>query len=255
MTRQIRSAGGPVLAAAILVLFLLSLKAVGLLDATRIGRGLDNLATFARDLVPPDRSVLSDVVPALLETIQMAFAGTGLGFLVALPLSLLAARQVAPPGLRDAIKLVLSLVRTIPAILWAIIFVVALGLGPAAGTMGVALYTTGFLGKVFYEAFEGVDQEVVEAVKSVGAGRAELARHALIPEASNAIASQLLFMFEYNVRSSSIMGFVGAGGIGFYLLGYVQSLEYRSLTTAILVTLVVVVLIDYGSSRLRALLR
>jgi phosphonate transport system permease protein len=153
------------------------------------------------------------------------------------------------------VKVALAFVRTVPAVLWAIFFVVAVGLGPAAGTLGVALYTVGYLGKIFYEQFEGTDLEVVEAVRGVGAGRLALARHAILPEASNGIVSQLLFMFEYNVRSSSIMGFVGAGGIGFYLLGYVQLLEYQSLMTAVLVTLAAVVAIDRMSSVVRAALR
>jgi phosphonate transport system permease protein len=133
--------------------------------------------------------------------------------------------------------------------------VVAVGLGPAAGTLGVALYSVGYLGKIFYELFEGTDQEVVEAVRSLGSGRFQLARHAVLPEASNGIVSQLLFMFEYNVRASSIMGFVGAGGIGYYLLGYVQLLEYRSLLTAVLVTLAAVVVIDRASSLIRSAIR
>ena len=153
------------------------------------------------------------------------------------------------------IKLLLALVRSVPAILWAILFVVAVGLGPAAGTLGVALYSVGYLGKIFYELFEGTDPEVIEAVRGVGCGPFQLARHAILPEALNGVVSQLLYMFEYNVRASAIMGFVGAGGIGFYLLGYIQTLEYQSLLTAILVTLVAVVFIDRASAVLRTALR
>jgi phosphonate transport system permease protein len=149
------------------------------------------------------------------------------------------------------VKLVLALVRTVPALFWAIVFVVAVGFGPAAGTLAVALYSLGYLGKLLYETFDGVDPEVVEAVRSVGCSRAQLARYALLPEAANAILAQLLFMFEYNVRASSIMGFVGAGGIGFYLLGYIQLLRYDLLLSGLLLTLVVVILID----RLSALVR
>jgi phosphonate transport system permease protein len=92
----------------------------------------------------------------------------------------------------------------VPALFWAIVFVVAVGLGPAAGTLAVTLYSLGYLGNLLYETFEGVDPEVVEAVRSVGCGRAQLARYALLPEAANGILAQLLFMFEYNVRASSI---------------------------------------------------
>ncbi len=241
--------------AALTALFVLSLRDVGLLDFTRLRRGLRNLGIFFQDMFPPDPDVVSELVRALLETLQIAFVGTVLGFALALPLALLATASLAPPFLTAPVKLVLAVIRTIPSILWAIIFVVAVGLGPAAGTLGIALYTVGFLGKNLYELFEGVDSEVLEAVRGVGGGRAQLARWALLPEAANGIISQLLFMFEYNVRASSILGFVGAGGIGFYLLGYVQLLEYRSLLTAILVTLCAVLVIDRASSALRAALR
>ncbi len=238
-----------------LALMVIALRNVGLLDLDRVRHGLDNTWVFLGELVPPDREVLPEVSRALLETIQIAFAGTTIGFALALPLALLASRSVAPPSITLPVKFLLALIRTVPAILWAILFVVAFGLGPAAGTLGVALYSVGYLGKIFYEMFEGTDPEVLEAVRGVGCGRVQLARHAILPEASNGIVSQLLYMFEYNVRASSIMGFVGAGGIGFYLLGYVQMLEYQSLLTAILVTLVAVVIIDRASALLRTAIR
>lgn len=242
-------------ATAWVALTLLALNTVGLLDTERLRRGLHNTGVFLGKLVPPDMAVLPEVTRALLETLQIAFAGTTLGFVAALPLALLASRGIAPPWVILPIKLLLAFVRTVPAVLWAILFVVAFGLGPAAGTLGVALYSVGYLGKIFYELFEGTDPEVVEAVRGVGCGRMQLARHAILPEAANGITSQLLYMFEYNVRASSIMGFVGAGGIGYYLIGYIQMLEYQSLLTAILVTLVAVVLIDRASAVLRTALR
>ena len=140
-----------------------------------------------------------------------------------------------------------------PALFWAIVFVGAVGLGPAAGTVAVTLYSLGYLGKLLYETFEGVDPEVIEAVRSVGCGRAQLARYALLPEAANGILAQLLFMFEYNMRASSIMGFVGAGGIGFYLLGYIQLLRYELLLTGLLLALAVVIVIDRLSALVRRL--
>jgi phosphonate transport system permease protein len=135
-----------------------------------------------------------------------------------------------------------------------VIFVVGFGLGPAAGALGVAMYSVGYLSKLFYESFEAVDNEVIEAVKSVGSNKLQLILYAVIPESANAIISQLLFMFEYNIRASAIMGFVGAGGIGFYMLGYLQLLQYQNLMTAFLITLVVVMAIDYLSASLRSLI-
>lgn len=240
-----------VITAGLLVLLVLVLADIGLLDPGKLGRGAVNLAVFVGALFPPDPDSLPTLGEAMLETLEIAFAGTAIGFAIALPLALLASPVLFGPSVTGPVKLVLAMVRTVPSLFWGIVFVVAVGLGPAAGALGIALYSLGFLGKLLYETFDGVDPEVVEALRGVGASRAQLARYALLPEAANGIIAQLLFMFEYNVRASSIMGFVGAGGIGFYLLGYIQLLRYDLLLTALLLTLAVVILID----RLSALLR
>lgn len=230
---------------------MLSLADVGLLDAARLGRGVRNIGIFIADLFPPDPSALPTLAEAMLETIEIALVGTAIGFVLAVPLALAASPVLFGPRVTGPVKLVLAAVRTVPALFWGILFVVAVGFGPAAGSLGVALYSLGYLGKLLYETFDGVDPEVIEAVRSTGASPAQLARYAVLPEAANGVLAQLLFMFEYNVRASSIMGFVGAGGIGFYLLGYIQLLRYDLLLTALLLTLGVVVLIDRLSSLVR----
>lgn len=244
---------GRVLAAAATLGLLVALADVGLLDPPRLARGAANVGVFARGLFPPDLEVLPTIAGAMVETVEIAFAGTMLGLLLALPLALAASHQLVGRGPAAAVRFALALVRTVPAILWGIVFVVAVGLGPAAGTLGIAVYSLGYLGKLFYETFEGVDPEVVEAVRGAGAGRLQLARYAILPEAANVVLAQVLFMLEYNVRASSIMGFVGAGGIGFYLLGYVQMLRYDALTTTLLVLLAAVVAIDRLSAYVRRL--
>lgn len=234
-------------------LTLVSMHNLGLLDPGVVGRGLRNSVVFLGGLFPPNPAPVGTLAGAMVETLQIAFVGTVLGFVMALPAALLGTRTMLPAWVTAPVHLLLAAVRTVPSLVWGLIFVVAFGLGPAAGTLGIALYTLGYLGKLFYETFEGVDQEVIEAVTSVGCNRVQLMRFALLPEAANAILSQLLFVFEYNVRASSIMGFVGAGGIGFYMLGYVQLLQYRNLMTALLLTLVVVLMIDQASAALRRL--
>jgi phosphonate transport system permease protein len=224
---------------------------LGMLDGPRLLKGVANTGTFARDLFPPNLLALPTLGQAMLETLQIAFVGTLLGFVLALPLSVLASRNMFGPALTVPVRLLLGAVRTVPSLLWALVFVVAFGLGPIAGTFAIAVYSLGYLGKLFYETFEGVDREVLEAVRAVGCTRVQLMRYALLPEAANGILSQLLFVFEYNVRASTILGFVGAGGIGFYMLGYVQLLQYRNLMTALLLTFVVVLLIDRASAGLR----
>lgn len=224
---------------------------LGLADGPLLARGARNIGIFAQDLVPPDASVLPAVAGAMVETVEIAFAGTLLGFIGALPLALAANDTVSGRPVAGAVRMFLALVRTIPALLWAILFVVAVGLGARAGVLGLAMYSMGYMGKLFADAFDDIDPEVVEAVRGVGVGRLQLARFAILPEAANAVLAQTLFVFEYNVRASSILGFVGAGGIGFYLLGYVQSLQYDRLMTAILVTFAAVVVIDQASVRVR----
>ena len=246
-----RSAIRPLIWVTVASLLLLSLGRLGLLDAGRLGRGVRNLGEFAGSLFPPDPASLPTLTGAMIETLEMAFVGTVLGTVMALPLALLASPVLFGPATTGTVKLLLAVVRTVPSLFWAIVFVVAVGLGPAAGALAVALYSLGYLGKLLYETFDAVDPEVIEAIRGVGASRLQLARYAVLPEAANGIVAQVLFMFEYNVRASSIMGFVGAGGIGYYLLGYIQLLRYDLLLTALLVTLVVVIAIDRVSALIR----
>ncbi len=233
-------------------LFLSAMAHMGLFDLAVILRGAGNLLGFVGGMFPPDLAVLPTLAWAALETLEIALVGTLLGFIAAMPLSLLATPTVFGPRVAAPLRLVLAAVRTVPSLLWAVVFVVAVGLGPAAGALGIALYSLGYMGKLFCELFEGVDPEVLEAVRGVGCGPWQLARFVILPEAANGVLAQLLFMFEYNVRASSIMGFVGAGGIGFYMLGYIQMLRYDQLMTALAVTLVLVLAIEWLSSKLRA---
>lgn len=228
---------------------------LGLLDPARMGPGFGNLLSFAGGLWPPDPAPLGALSGAVVETLQMAWVGTALGAVAALPLALLSAGALSPRPVARLVQVLLSMVRTVPSLLWAVVFVAAWGLGPVAGTLGIAAYTTGYLGKLFAESLEGVDPEVIDAVRSTGCSRVQLARYALLPEAANALLSQLIFAFEYNVRASSILGFVGAGGIGFHLIGYVQMLQYQRLMTTLCVTLVVVLTIDAAGSWVRRRVR
>ena len=230
-----------------------SLYRIGLLDASRVGPALSNLAEFTSSLFPPNDDVLPTLLDAMLETVQIAFVGTLLGFLISLPLAFLCARTLFGLAVTTPARLTVGAIRTVPSILWGVLFVVAYGLGPEAGALAISFYTVGYLGKLYYEAFEAVDPEVMEAVRGTGGNRLQLIAYAVLPESANALISNLLFMFEYNIRASTIMGFVGAGGIGFYMLGYLQLLQYQNLMTALLLTFVVVMAVDYLSARLRGL--
>jgi phosphonate transport system permease protein len=231
-------------AAAVLVQF-------GLARPGVLAAALGRMAQFGRDLFPPRVDVIPTLSAALLETVQIAFAGTVIGTLAALPIAWLAARNLFGAGCSSAVRMTVGALRAVPSILLGVLSVVAFGLGPLAGVFGVSLYTVGYLAKLYYEAFEAVDAEVLEAVRSTGGSRLQLWRRAVLPEAMPAVISQALFMFEYNIRASAIMGFVGAGGIGYYMLGYAQMLQYRALMTAMLMTFIVVMVVDRFSLWLR----
>lgn len=206
---------------------------------------------MAKESVPPDTGVLSTITGALGETIEMALAGTLLGFFLALPLSLLGTSALSPAGVILPVRLLVAVVRTIPSLVWAILFVIVIGLGPLSGTLGIAVYTLGYLAKLYSEFFDATDPEILEAVRGTGASRLQLARFVVWPEAANAVISQLLFMVEYNIRASSILGFVGAGGIGFYIQAYVQTLQYDRLLMVLILLLLVVLALDVISAGVR----
>ncbi len=236
---------------ALLGLFLFSLWQTGFFDPVKLSKA-GNVIPFLARMLPPDPSILPTVLSAMYETIIMAVAGTMIGGGVALVLATLSARQISPKPLRATFRVILALIRTIPAILWALIFVVIVGFGPLAGVLAISLYTVGYLGKLFYEAFDSVSGEVIEAVKGVGSTKLQQLRYAILPESANYLVSQTLFIFEYNVRASSIVGLVGAGGIGYLVIALVQSLQYSGLLTTILVMLAFVLGLDALSSKIRA---
>ena len=237
--------------ALVAILLSIVLGQLGFFDAARLMKGLRNMGTLTLEMFPPDVNVLPVAGKALWETVQMSFAGTILGFLISLPLSILGTRYLFSSLVSGLARLVAAGIRTVPVLLWAILFVILVGLGPLAGTLGIAAYTVGYLAKIYAELFEGTDPEVMEAVRSTGASKLHLVRFVVLPEGANAVLTQLLFMLEYNIRASSILGFVGAGGVGFVMQVYLQTLEYRRLATVLLLILLVVLMMDGVGAWLR----
>ncbi|MEM0440795.1 MAG: phosphonate ABC transporter, permease protein PhnE [Candidatus Caldarchaeum sp.] len=231
--------------------FVYSASQLGFTDFQRLSRGVANLAALLTEMFPPSFDTLPETTAALLETVQIAFVGTVVGFVLALPASAFAMRNIFPSYVTSPVRAFLGFVRTVPALFWAVVFVIAVGLGPLAGTLAVAVYSFGYLSKLLYEAFEAVDAEVLDALKVTGASRLVLVRQAVFTESMNNIVSQLLFMFEYNIRSSAVLGFVGAGGVGFLMISYIESLRYGSFTTVLLLTLATVIAIDLASGYIR----
>ncbi|MDH5401174.1 MAG: phosphonate ABC transporter, permease protein PhnE [Candidatus Heimdallarchaeota archaeon] len=202
---------------------------------------------------PPNTSevVQQNIRYAMLETIKMSLIGTYFGTLMSLPLSVLAARNLMPNYVSTPFRILLAGIRTVPSLIWALIFVVLFGLGPRSGTLALAIYTMGYLGKFQYETFEGLSTEAFEALKAHGASRLQTIRFIVFPESANQLISQVIFMFEYNVRAGSIIGFVGAGGIGFLLSFYISYFQFSALVTALLYLLITVIIIDYLGGKIR----
>ncbi|MDP6010410.1 MAG: phosphonate ABC transporter, permease protein PhnE [Candidatus Poseidoniaceae archaeon] len=255
---------------AILALILLSwmtfLDVVGN-DWFRLEGSWDNLVIFFSESIwPLDWSVLDASPPCdgaegffcspaytgIVETLKMAFVATILGFIIALPLSTIAASNLSPTWIAIPIRIFLSAMRSLPSIIWAIFLLIFIGIGPVAGILAMALYTIGYLGKLQYESIEGIQNAPLEAAIAMGLKRSEVAVHVAIPEAANHLISQLMFMFEYNVRHGTVLGIVGAGGIGYHINNQLKFLAYDKAVALLVVVFVVVVAIDMLSMYIRS---
>lgn len=218
----------------------------------RLWEGLPRLVTWIARSWPPDLSELDVLIRRGLETVAMATIGVSFGAVIAAPICLLAARNVgASPILSFPARWLLNALRGIDSFVFALIFVAAVGLGPFAGVLGIALHTAGSIAKLWAEAIETTDMGPVEAARMSGAGRLKVFVHVQLPDALPQLSSILLYMWEFNVRASTVLGVVGAGGIGQELKNSVDLLLFDRVLTIILIILVMVTFIDQLSALLR----
>lgn len=247
--------GRRVLRAACLVALLVLLAASARLAQVDLGRlieGLPKLGHWLATAWPPKL----DEVPIFLwrtaETVAMAAVGTAIATLLAVPMALLASRNLTPwPRLYLPARWLLNGLRGIDSFVFALLFVAAVGLGPFAGVLGIALHTWGSAGKFMADTIESAPLGPMQAVETTGAGRLIAARYALIPEVLPAILSSTLYLFEFNVRASTVLGVVGAGGIGQELKNSMDLLDFARLATIIAIVLLVVTAIDQVAAWLR----
>jgi phosphonate transport system permease protein len=209
------------------------------------------ITDFISRLFPPDWTVLDIAVKALIETVQMSLWGTTVGAILSLPIAITSASNLAPLWLRSLANLLQNTVRSVPSIILGLIFVAATGLGAPAGTLALGIYTIGYLAKFYQQAIEAVDRRSLESLQVIGASRLQIAQYGILPQILPLCSGYTLWMFEYNIRAASVLGVVGAGGIGFQLKSYIDGFEYTKATTMMLVLLVVVTIIDFFSSKLR----
>ncbi|CAJ1225369.1 phosphonate ABC transporter, permease protein PhnE [Levilactobacillus zymae] len=229
-----------------------------LMTGANLGTFLSNIDQFLALLVQmshPAWSYLHVILQPLYETIQMAILGTTIGAVLAVPFALLAASNlVGNRLLRGLIRFFLDLVRTLPDLLLAAIFVAVFGIGSTAGVITLAIFSFGMVSKLFYEVIETIDMGPLEALKSVGATKVTMIWYAVLPQILNQFVSYFLYTLEINVRASTVLGYLGAGGIGVYLQRSLGEFNYSATAVIILATLVVVLVIDGISNHLRRVL-
>ena len=218
------------------------------------GRDLDhasNLIRFLKRFFPPDFSVSGQVLGALVETIQIAVMATFFSIVLAFPLAAAGAQTLSPRWLVAVARMVMNCIRTIPSLIWALIAVAVVGPHPLAGVVGLTFYSLGYLGKFFSDAFESVDLEVARGLRAIGAGRIQALQHGLWPSARPLIWSYSLWMLEYNIRSASIVGYVGAGGVGVLLHVYQEYYQWDRFAAVLVFILGLVTLLDVAGEWVR----
>lgn len=238
---------------AIVGIFVFGLVWLGFSPASLV-RGASRLGVILQLMFPPTPGDLLLVyAKALGQTLSIAFLGTMLAAIVAFPLSVFAARNiVGQRAIRFLAKRSFDALRGIDTLIWALIFINVVGLGPFSGILAVAMSDLGAFGKLFSEAFETVGPKQVEGVTSTGASKAHEVRFGILPQVLPVFLSQVLYYFESNVRSATVIGIVGAGGIGLYLSNEINQQNWDHVSFIILMILVAVAVIDWLSSRVRS---
>lgn len=240
----------------LVVIVIASFQQVGFLDAERLGEGLPALATLAGEMFPPDFSNIRNWGGPLIDTLFMSVAGTALAVIISLPLSIMAANNTSPNRLTYLItRTILNVLRAVPELIMGIIFVAAVGFGLLPGVLALGLHSAGMVGKFFAESIEHVAEEPVEAARSTGAHSILVIFHSVIPQAYSQMVDVCIYRWEYNFRASTVMGMVGAGGIGFELMSSLRILQYNEVFALLLVILSMVTAIDWIGSRLRLSLK
>lgn len=216
-------------------------------------RDSGNMATYAASFFPPDVREWRIYLQELLVTLQIALWGTVLAVICAVPLGLLCAANIAPVWISQPVRRLMDTARAINEMVFAMLFVVAVGLGPFAGVLALFVHTTGILAKLFSEAVEAIDPQPVEGIRATGAHVLEEIVFGVLPQVMPLWISYALYRFESNVRSATVVGMVGAGGIGVILWEVIRGFQYAQTCTVLLMIVATVIIIDLLSSQLRKL--
>jgi phosphonate transport system permease protein len=219
---------------------------------SNFAKGFPFMADFISRMFPPDISNLGKFLLKAVETLQMAIVGSTLGALIALPLSFLAARNVMPNKfIYHSVRTIFDICRGINEIVWGLIFVSMVGLGPFPGVLALAAHVTGALGRYFSEAIETVDPEVIKAVISTGANKIQVIARGIFPQVKPLFINYILYYLENNFRAATVLGLVGAGGIGMELITSMRLFKQQEVLTILIIMVTAVMAIDRFSAYIR----
>ena len=213
-----------------------------------------NMATYVGDFFPPDFHDWRSYVSEMIVTLDIALWGTVLAVICAVPFGLLSSTNIAPVWIRQPVRRLMDASRAINEMVFAMLFIVAVGLGPFSGVLALWVHTTGVLAKLFSEAVEAIDPRPIEGIRATGANVLEEIVYGVIPQVIPLWVSYALYRFESNVRSASVVGMVGAGGIGVILFEVIRSFEYAQTAAVMLIIVVFVTALDLVSARIRSAL-
>lgn len=220
---------------------------------SRLVQGFPQMAGFAMKAMPPDFTHFHDLMLSMILTVEIAVVGTIIAFILSLFLCLGAASNFAPnPVVYYLCRTILNLFRSISEMIIALLFVTAVGLGAFSGVLALSVHSAGMMGKFFAESIENIDEGQVEAIRAVGGSKWQIFRYAVVPQVLPEFITTTLFRWETNIRSATVLGMVGAGGIGFDLITSVRLFQYQETSAIILMTLVTVIMIDQVNHYLRA---
>ena len=233
------------------VLLLTSFGAVDLANLGRLVTNSANIQNFGSELLKPNFADWRLFVEKMWETVQIALWGTFLAVFFAIPMGLAAARNIAPVWVVTPVRWVMNLLRSIPDLVIGLLFVVAVGLGPLAGVLAITLNTAGVLAKLFSEAVESIDKGPVEGVRATGAAKLHEIMWGVIPQVAPLWTSFALYRFESNSRSATVLGLIGAGGIGQVLFDRMNAFQFRDVSAVVIIVVIAVTLIDMLSQAMR----
>lgn len=223
-----------------------------LFDGSRLAEGIPSMFSLVREMFPPNFADAKNWLWPVLDTLAMSIAGTGLAIFISFPLSLLAARNVSPhPWIYHSARGLLNGLRSVPELIMGIVFVAAVGFGALPGVLALGLHSVGMVGKFFAEAIEHAHNAPIEASRASGHSPLQVILHGILPQALPQMADTAIYRWEYNFRASTVMGMVGAGGIGFELIGALRMMQYRDVLAILIVVLILVTFVDGFSGYLR----